>query len=55
MVTEADGDPCITCPWHGSTLRVTHGSVVHGPATARQPGLGARIAECGMVEVWPRT
>jgi nitrite reductase/ring-hydroxylating ferredoxin subunit/uncharacterized membrane protein len=51
----ADGGLCITCPWHGSVFRVTDGSVVHGPATARQPGFDTRIAEGGMVEVRPRT
>ncbi len=50
-----DDDPCITCPWHGSVFRVTDGTVVHGPATARQPGFDARIADGGMVEVRPRT
>ncbi len=28
---------CVTCPWHGSTFRVTDGAVVHGPASAPQP------------------
>lgn len=53
--TDADGDPCVTCPWHGSVFRVTDGSVVHGPATARQPGFDTRIADGGMIEVRPRT
>ena len=30
-------DLCVACPWHGSTFRVVDGTVVHGPATARQP------------------
>jgi nitrite reductase/ring-hydroxylating ferredoxin subunit len=47
------GDPCVTCPWHGSTFRLTDGAVVHGPATARQPAFDARIAEGGMVQVRP--
>lgn len=55
LSADADGEPCITCPWHGSTFRVTDGSVVHGPATARQPGFDARVAEGGMVEVRPWT
>jgi nitrite reductase/ring-hydroxylating ferredoxin subunit len=49
-----DDDPCVSCPWHGSTFRVADGSVVHGPATARQPGFEARVSEQGMVEVRPR-
>lgn len=45
--------PCVTCPWHGSTFRLTDGSVVHGPATARQPAFDSRIIEGGMVQVRP--
>jgi nitrite reductase/ring-hydroxylating ferredoxin subunit len=49
-----DGDgPCVTCPWHGSTFRLTDGTVVHGPATARQPGFDTRVVEGGMVQVRP--
>jgi len=55
LTGDADGELCITCPWHGSTFRVLDGSVAHGPATARQPGFDARIADGGMVEVRPRT
>jgi nitrite reductase/ring-hydroxylating ferredoxin subunit len=50
---EASGDPCLTCPWHGSTYRLTDGAVVHGPATARQPAFDSRIAEGGIVQVRP--
>lgn len=52
-VTESGGAPCITCPWHGSTFRLADGTVVHGPATARQPPFDARIAEGGIVQVRP--
>ena len=45
---------CVTCPWHGSTFRTSDGTVVHGPATARQPSFRCRIAESGMVQVQPR-
>ena len=31
------GDGWLTCPWHGSTFRISDGSVVHGPATTPQP------------------
>jgi nitrite reductase/ring-hydroxylating ferredoxin subunit len=50
---EADGDLCLTCPWHGSTYRLSDGAVVHGPATARQPAFDSRIAEGGIVQVRP--
>ena len=40
---ELDGDT-ITCPWHRSTFRLADGSVVHGPASSRQPSYRARIA-----------
>jgi nitrite reductase/ring-hydroxylating ferredoxin subunit len=49
----AQDDPCVTCPWHGSTFRLSDGTVVHGPATARQPAFDARIADGGMVQVRP--
>ena len=49
-----DGD-CVTCPWHGSTFRVDDGSVVHGPATTRQPSFRCRVTDAGMVEVQPRS
>lgn len=52
-VTEAGGQQCIRCPWHGSTFRLSDGTVVHGPATARQPAFDARIADGGMVQVRP--
>jgi nitrite reductase/ring-hydroxylating ferredoxin subunit/uncharacterized membrane protein len=51
---DPDGD-CVTCPWHGSTFRVSDGSVVHGPATARQPSFRCQVTESGMVQVQPRT
>jgi nitrite reductase/ring-hydroxylating ferredoxin subunit len=50
---ESGGEPCLTCPWHGSTYRLTDGAVVHGPATARQPAFDTRIAEGGIVQVRP--
>jgi nitrite reductase/ring-hydroxylating ferredoxin subunit/uncharacterized membrane protein len=52
-LTEADGDPCVICPWHGSTFRLQDGAVVHGPATARQPAFDSRIVAGGMVQVRP--
>jgi nitrite reductase/ring-hydroxylating ferredoxin subunit/uncharacterized membrane protein len=47
------GEPCVTCPWHGSTFRLSDGTVVHGPATAPQPAFDSRIIEGGMVQVRP--
>jgi nitrite reductase/ring-hydroxylating ferredoxin subunit/uncharacterized membrane protein len=38
-------DETITCPWHFSTFRLGDGSVVHGPATSRQPRYAARITD----------
>jgi nitrite reductase/ring-hydroxylating ferredoxin subunit/uncharacterized membrane protein len=54
-VTGDPGDECVSCPWHGSTFRISDGTVVHGPATARQPSFRCRITESGMVQVQPRT
>lgn len=36
-------DGCLTCPWHGSTFRVSDGAVARGPATAPQPVFRTRI------------
>ena len=36
-------EPCVVCPWHGSTFRIADGTVVHGPATAPQPVLETRV------------
>jgi nitrite reductase/ring-hydroxylating ferredoxin subunit len=52
-LTEAGGEACLTCPWHGSTYRLSDGAVVHGPATARQPAFDTRIAHGGVVQVRP--
>lgn len=53
VVTE-NGEELLTCPWHGSTFRLSDGSVVHGPATARQPTFDSRISESGTVQVRPQ-
>jgi len=52
-VVTVDGSYCVTCPWHGSTFRVSDGTVVHGPATARQPTFESRISPSGQVQVRP--
>lgn len=53
-IVDEDGVECVTCPWHGSTFRLSDGSVVHGPATARQPSFRSRITDSGVVQVRPR-
>jgi nitrite reductase/ring-hydroxylating ferredoxin subunit len=40
----------VTCPWHGSRIRLEDGSVEQGPAAYPQPVLETRISG-GMVEV----
>lgn len=52
FVGEVDGQPCITCPWHGSVFSLLDGHVVHGPATAPQPVYDVRVRD-GKVEVRP--
>ena len=52
-LAETGGEPCLSCPWHGSTYRLSDGAVVHGPATARQPAFDTRIAQGGIVQVRP--
>jgi nitrite reductase/ring-hydroxylating ferredoxin subunit/uncharacterized membrane protein len=49
-----DGDnACVVCPWHGSTFRLTDGSVRRGPATATQPAFETRVSDSGVVQVRP--
>jgi nitrite reductase/ring-hydroxylating ferredoxin subunit/uncharacterized membrane protein len=48
------GTACVACPWHGSTFAITDGTVVHGPATARQPAFETRVTADGRVELRPR-
>jgi nitrite reductase/ring-hydroxylating ferredoxin subunit len=38
-------DGCLSCPWHGSTFRISDGTVARGPATAPQPVFRTRIAD----------
>jgi nitrite reductase/ring-hydroxylating ferredoxin subunit len=45
-----DGEPCVTCPWHGSVFSLRDGSVVHGPATSPQPVFRSRVT-AGRIEV----
>jgi nitrite reductase/ring-hydroxylating ferredoxin subunit/uncharacterized membrane protein len=53
-ITVERGAACVACPWHGSTFAVADGTVVHGPATARQPSFETRVTAQGRVELWPR-
>jgi len=46
---------CVSCPWHGSTFRISDGTVMHGPATARQPTFDTRVSANGIVQVRPRS
>lgn len=45
--------PEVTCPWHGSTFRLTDGAVVHGPATAPAPHFETRMRR-GIVQIRAR-
>lgn len=42
---QIDAEGQVTCPWHGSTFRLDDGSVVHGPATGRQPVYDVRVED----------
>jgi nitrite reductase/ring-hydroxylating ferredoxin subunit/uncharacterized membrane protein len=53
IVADDNAEPCVVCPWHGSTFRVRDGHVVHGPATGRQPSFETRILENGTIQVRP--
>lgn len=52
-IVTVQGETCVMCPWHGSTFRVGDGSVVDGPATARQTPFDTRVEEDGTVQVRP--
>jgi nitrite reductase/ring-hydroxylating ferredoxin subunit/uncharacterized membrane protein len=52
-MVRVDDEICVICPWHGSTFQVSDGTVVHGPATGRQPAFETRILESGMIQVRP--
>lgn len=52
-IVEIDEEACVVCPWHGSTFRISDGSVVHGPATARQPAFESRVSDAGIIQVRP--
>ena len=52
LVIDRD-DHCVVCPWHGSTFRLSDGSVRRGPATATQPAFETRVSDAGLVQVRP--
>lgn len=41
-------DGCVTCPWHGSTFRLSDGGIVRGPASNPQPVYEARVTDGGI-------
>ncbi|QTG80823.1 Rieske 2Fe-2S domain-containing protein [Arthrobacter crystallopoietes] len=41
-------DGCVTCPWHGSTFRLSDGGIVRGPASNPQPVYEARVIDGGI-------
>ena len=45
-------DGCVTCPWHGSTFRLSDGALQRGPSPYPQPAWEVR-ASAGRVEVRP--
>jgi nitrite reductase/ring-hydroxylating ferredoxin subunit len=51
-IVEIDGWPCVVCPWHGSTFRLSDGLVVHGPAANDQITLRTRVVD-GRLEASP--
>jgi nitrite reductase/ring-hydroxylating ferredoxin subunit/uncharacterized membrane protein len=36
-------DGCVRCPWHGSTFRLSDGTVVRGPAATDEPSWQVRV------------
>ncbi len=46
-------DGCVTCPWHGSTFRLSDGKIVRGPASSAQPVYETRVQQ-GRIEVRAR-
>lgn len=42
---QVDGQPCVVCPWHGSTFKLKDGEVVHGPSSTDQQVLPVRVVD----------
>ncbi len=49
QVIQVDGQPCVVCPWHGSTYKLKDGEVVHGPSSTDQQVLPVRVID-GVLE-----
>jgi nitrite reductase/ring-hydroxylating ferredoxin subunit len=43
-------DGCVTCPWHGSTFRLSDGHIWRGPATSPEPRYQTRVRD-GQIEI----
>lgn len=43
-------DTCVECPWHSSVFDLRDGSIIHGPATSKEPHYDVRIWE-GTIEL----
>lgn len=41
-------DGCVTCPWHGSTFRLSDGEVMEGPAASPQPVFETKTVDGGI-------
>jgi len=41
---------CVQCPWHDSVFDMRDGSIVHGPATSKQPSFETRVVN-GQIEI----
>jgi nitrite reductase/ring-hydroxylating ferredoxin subunit len=55
QLVTSSGHRCVSCPWHGSIFRISDGTVMRGPATARQPAFDTRLSYRGIVQVRPRS
>jgi nitrite reductase/ring-hydroxylating ferredoxin subunit/uncharacterized membrane protein len=49
-LTEHNGIPAVTCPWHGSTFSMQDGSLLTGPSPYIQPCFETRVVD-GKVEI----
>lgn len=49
IIASSNGHACVVCPWHGSTFRLTDGTVEAGPAATDQQLLRNRVVS-GLLE-----
>jgi len=47
-------DPCVVCPWHGSTFRLRDGGVARGPASVPQLSYEVRTSGPGRLQLQVR-